>query len=391
MINILPEDEKIAGLGKGKKVWDLFSGAGLFSRGISNVGLIPKVAIEFEPWHAKTYAANFENTPVLMKNIRKIDFEFLSKSIGRPNFIIGGIPCEGFSRARGNKGSSEEQNDLYKYFLKAVEISEPEGVAIEEVPEFLTVYKEGRKFVKGLMDLGYSVSCGVVSSMVYGSAQDRRRFILVARKDGFSFLPIPAQGTRMRTVGEAFSRIDYKKDPYATLHFTTPKLVRKIKGLKQGEVFGWNNQRRLDSKRPSPTILAGTGALHAHPTSNRQLTVREVAELFDVPDNWKFVGSPRTMVSCLGDSVPIKLGTAIGYALMGKVLRKSGEGIMFIDMEKTINGLSGDSNFESGSELKSTYEPVIEKINWDSPDLDCEKFLPIPKQEKQESFVEKDN
>ncbi len=128
----------------------------------------------------------------------------------------------------------------------------------------------------------------------------------------------------MRTIEDAFSRIDYKGDPLARVHFTSPAMSRKIKRVKQGEEFGWNGQRRLDPKRPSPTIVASTGVLHAHPKANRQLTVREVAELFDMPMNWKFVGSPRTMISCMGDAVPIKLGIAVGYALMGKTLRKSG-------------------------------------------------------------------
>lgn len=318
-----PEFEKTKESGRGKKYWDLFSGAGLFSKGLTTVGLRPTLAVEFEPWHAKTYAANFKETPVLLKNIRKIDFDSLRNGIGKPNFIVGGIPCEGFSRARRDMTMSVAQNSLYKSFLRAVEVAEPEGIAVEEVPEFLTMYSEGRNLVQRLHKMGYFVSCGVVSSMVYGSAQDRRRFIMVARKDGFSFLPIPHQGARMRTVQDAFSRIDYKNDPLARTHFTSPAMAKKIKRTKPGEEFGWNGQRRLDPKRPSPTITASTGVLHAHPKSNRQLTVREVAELFDVPPNWKFVGSPRRMISCMGDAVPIKLGIAIGYALLGKVLRKS--------------------------------------------------------------------
>lgn len=333
MEGISPDIVKAAKAGRGKKFWDLFAGAGLVSKALSTVGLKPALAVEFEPWHAKTYAANFEDTPVLMKNIRKVDFSRLRKGIGKPNFIVGGIPCEGFSRARADQTKSVEQNSLYKSFLRAVEAAEPEGIAVEEVPEFLTLYPEGKHLVKRLQKMGYCVSCGVVSSMVYGSAQDRRRFIMVARKDGFSFLPIPHQGSRLRTIEEAFSRIDYKNDPLARTHFTSPGMSRKIKRVKPGEEFGWNGQRRLDPKRPSPTIVATTGILHAHPKANRQLTVREVAELFDVPQNWKFVGSPRRIVSCLGDAVPIRLGIAIGYALLGKVLRKSAPGIAQFEMD----------------------------------------------------------
>lgn len=336
MNGALPEIEKAADAGRGKKFWDLFSGAGLVSKALSMVGLTPALAVEFEPWHAKTYASNFKNTPVLMKNIRKVNFDQLRKGIGKPDFIVGGIPCEGFSRARTDQTQSVDQNSLYKSFLRAVEAAEPEGIAVEEVPEFLTLYPEGKHLVKRLQKMGYCVSCGVVSSMVYGSAQDRRRFIMIARKDGFSFLPIPHQGSRMRTIEDAFSRIDYKNDPLARTHFTSPAMSRKIKRVKPGEEFGWNGQRRLDPKRPSPTIVATTGILHAHPRANRQLTVREVAELFDVPQDWKFVGSPRRIVSCLGDAVPIRLGVAVGYALLGKVLRKSSAGIarFELDLEK---------------------------------------------------------
>jgi DNA (cytosine-5)-methyltransferase 1 len=343
--------EKAKNAGKGKKFWDLFSGAGLFSKALSLIGLTPSLAVEFEPWHAKTYAANFPDTPVLMKNIRKVNFDAVMKGTGKPEYMIGGIPCEGFSRARPDKSMSTDQNSLYKSFLRAAETAQPTGIAVEEVPEFLTLYKEGRRFMKGLSEMGYCISCGIVSSMVYGSAQDRRRFVMVARKDGFSFLPIPAQGTKMRTVEEAFSRIDYKSDPLANVHFTSPQMAKKISKIKPGQEFGWNGQKRLDPKRPSPTIVASTGVLHAHPRANRHLTVREVAELFDLPKNWKFVGSPRTMVSCMGDAVPIKLGIAVGYALMGKVLRKGNPGVEHI---KSSDG---------ANELEETIEKCVQELN----------------------------
>jgi site-specific DNA-cytosine methylase len=122
----------------------------------------------------------------------------------------------------------------------------------------------------------------------------------------------------------------------ARTHCTSPKIARKLKTVKPGEEFGWNGQRRLDPKRPAPTITASVSVLHGHPRADRQLTVREVAELFDVPHDWKFYGVPRRIISCLGDAVPIKLGIAIGYALMGKVLRKAGEGILTLDVDKML-------------------------------------------------------
>jgi site-specific DNA-cytosine methylase len=156
----------------------------------------------------------------------------------------------------------------------------------------------------------------------------------------------------MRTVEEAFSQIDYQKDPLARTHYTTPKMPGKIRRARVWEPFGFNNQRRLDPKRPSPTIVATPEALHAHPRADRYLTVREVAELFDLPKNWKFVGSPRTMVSCMGDAVPIKLGIAVGYALMGKVLRKGDPGIEHI--KSPDNGTN---------ELEKTIEKCVQELN----------------------------
>ena len=117
-----------------------------------------------------------------------------------------------------------------------------------------------------------------------------------------------------------------------------PSTVAKIARVRAGDklsrtdkVFG-AAYRRLDPGRPSPTVTRSGYRDFIHPDEDRMLTVRELAALQSVPDDWEFVGTrldsyssrrrtTMTQFAQVGNAVPPLLAEAVALALMEQVFR----------------------------------------------------------------------
>ena len=68
---------------------------------------------------------------------------------------------------------------------------------------------------------------------------------------------------------------------------------------------------RLDSKKPSPTLVPGHSNFPIHPFENRCITVREAATITGFPKDYKFFGNHTKRCEQVGNAVPPALSTAI--------------------------------------------------------------------------------
>ena len=77
----------------------LFSGAGGFKIGFEKAGFKCLLSSDIEPTSKKTHLKNFKNQPFLLKDIRTIKTSEILKLTNfiKPDLIIGGPPCQGFS------------------------------------------------------------------------------------------------------------------------------------------------------------------------------------------------------------------------------------------------------------------------------------------------------
>jgi DNA (cytosine-5)-methyltransferase 1 len=75
--------------------------------------------------------------------------------------------------------------------------------------------------------------------------------------------------------------------------------------------------RRLIGSEPSKAITGGSLRDFLHPTENRPLTVREAARIQTYPDTFIFTGGQADRIQLIGNSVPPRLGKAIGDHLIG--------------------------------------------------------------------------
>ena len=89
----------------------------------------------------------------------------------------------------GLRDPHDERRDLWRSFLEIVQLSRPQAVLMENVPD-MALDREMfilRSMVEELEQLGYSVEERVVDTWRYGVPQFRQRLILVALQNNTKF------------------------------------------------------------------------------------------------------------------------------------------------------------------------------------------------------------
>ena len=109
-----------AGSRKQLKVLDTFAGAGGFSLGFELAGCRVVGGIEIDSWASQTFAYNHKDALVITQDIQLITDDELRElsRIGRPDILLGGPPCQGYSICRKNAGDpTDPRNSLFNEFL----------------------------------------------------------------------------------------------------------------------------------------------------------------------------------------------------------------------------------------------------------------------------------
>lgn len=146
----------------------------------------------------------------ILGDLRELDLKIFSdlldvSGIAKLGCLIGEPPCQGFSQLRRsesklgsgllkfsgyNKLDEDPRNELVLRFLEVVNHLKPRTLVIENVPQFLNHYHNGKK--GGLADrveflleeMGYHVTCYTVTCSDFGVPQLRRRAILIGSMYG---------------------------------------------------------------------------------------------------------------------------------------------------------------------------------------------------------------
>ena len=181
------------------KTIDLFSGAGGLTTGFHLAGFETLCAIDSNKKALATYQHNYPKTKVIHQDIREVNPSELRHNLGlereQLKAIIGGPPCQGFSRniPAEYRYIDDPQNQLYKSFLEFVKEFKPLYVIMENVPEILTAYKGLFKdqITNQLESLGYKVVSSSLNAAKYGVPQTRSRAFFIASLERLIVLPNP--------------------------------------------------------------------------------------------------------------------------------------------------------------------------------------------------------
>jgi len=322
----------------------LFVGGGGLDLGFKQAGFRLLAASDNEPAAQATHQTNWPDVPFILEDVRKLSIAQIAEATKgrRPDVIIGGPPCQGFSTL-GDRLSADPRNDLVDAFIRIVDGVRPQAVVIENVRAIATEYKgRYRDYVlKRLAQIGYHAHFTILNAADYGVPQLRRRAIFVAFADPritYEF-PVPTHGPGLlpyETVGKAIMDLATKGNeiPNHLVLNHSDKVVQRYRFIPEGGVlplpellpeeirrdnFG-STYKRLHRKRPSLTIVPGNNALPVHPTLDRSLTPREAARIQTFPDNYVFVGDRRRQCILVGNAVPPLLGQVLACSVWEKIL-----------------------------------------------------------------------
>lgn len=365
---------------------DLFSGCGGFSLGAHLAGCTTLAAVDIDANLQSAYKLNFPKVAAINGDVAKLDAAGWRKILDgkRPDAVIGGPPCQGFSRM-GKRDKADPRNDLVGHFYRQIDILKPKFFVMENVEGLLddgngdVLDRAMEKVAKRYKMIGPVV----VDAAHFGAATSRRRVIVVGFNpdeidpieedvlidtegykstsvaDAIFDLPAPIAGRgaaddfgwakypeidrrtlsayakRMRggppaDLGWEKARECLSKNAVSGLFETvhTKEVVARFKKVKPGKPDTISKCPRLSWDGLCPTLRAGTGADKGsfqsirplHPTEPRVITVREAARLQGFPDWFVFHPTKWHSFRMIGNSV----SPVFSQALLSRIVMKSG-------------------------------------------------------------------
>ena len=177
---------------------DSFAGGGGASTGIeAALGRAPDVAINHNASALALHAANHPQTLHIDSNIWDVEPRWVTQ--GRDVGLLWASPdCKHFSKAKGGAPRDRNTRDLAWVVVRWAEDVRPDVICMENVEEFVTwgpVDEDGQPvkelagvtfdlWVKRLKRAGYKVQWRELRACDYGAPTIRKRWFLVARRDG---------------------------------------------------------------------------------------------------------------------------------------------------------------------------------------------------------------
>ncbi|MCS6177752.1 DNA cytosine methyltransferase [Shewanella baltica] len=346
---------------------DLFCGCGGFGLGAELAGFKSIAAVDVDETLQSAYKLNFPHTRVIKGDLSTMDENSWRLIVQNSvvDGVIGGPPCQGYSRM-GKREQTDPRNQLLHHYFRHITILNPKFFVMENVEGLLDeCYKDVLNDAINIVSDKYTIiGPKVVDATDYGAATKRKRVIIFGYdplrvnavsaeelfdnsecrsttvKDAIFDLAEPISQSKdkkdfgwgeyngkrslseyalkMRSlppkdVGstEAIRRLKAKmlSGFFDTQH--TPEVTKRYEALQPEEVDSISRSKKLSWSGVCPTLRAGTGADKGsyqavrpiHPTSARVITVREAARLQGFPDWFCFHPTKWHSFRMIGNSV----------------------------------------------------------------------------------------
>lgn len=342
----------------------LFSGAGGLDYGFEAAGVDIGTAVECDRDSCSTLRRRFGDR-VIERDVFQVPTEEMlavtGVAAGEIDLLIGGPPCQPFSKSGfWRTGDTERLEDpraaTLEAYLRVVEEAIPKVAFLENVAGLgYSGKSEGLDFLLSRLDAinrrigtNYQCTCKVLNAANFGVPQHRQRFILIASRDGESFvMPQATHGepdamlvdyaepyhTAFDAIGDI--NVDEGEDlqvrgKWADLLPSIPEGLNYLHHTDRGEglpLFGWRRRfwsflLKLSKSLPSWTIQAqpgpSVGPFHWH---NRRLSIRELCRLQTIPDSVEIVGGRTSAQRQIGNAVPSLLGEVLAREICVQLLR----------------------------------------------------------------------
>lgn len=327
------------------KIISLFCGAGGLDLGFKQEGFGVALAIDFEPSAIKTHKRNFKKTASLAADLTELGPEgvlsFVKDQLpeGSRIGVIGGPPCQGFSRANPNSDVDDPRNLLPSLYVEIIKKLQKNYIVEFVVFENVLGMKDKKhstkyhSLISGLKSSKFIVDEQELCALDFGVPQNRRRIIVSAiRKDqGYGKLFLKkrkGKSTVREAIGDLGEPAFYSKNlsksdiPLHPNHWTM-----KPKSHRFSDNFLHNGKarsfRKLKWDKASPTIAFGNREIHVHPNGNRRLSIYEAMLLQGFPPSFILEGNLSQQVTQISNAVPPPLARSIAFAVKKSLESKS--------------------------------------------------------------------
>lgn len=330
------------------KAISMFSGAGGLDIGAQLAGVKVISSLDIFEDSVETLKRNpfFKDTLHEVGDITQMTgahySELLAKEKPKKLIIIGGPPCQPFSKAgywvtNEKRNSSEDPRNLIVPYFKIIEDLQPDGFVLENVESILhPSNKEAVDTIYSMLSrLGYKCSMLKINAAEHGIPQKRKRvFFLASKKEIKASLP-QTHGSEKEILLNP-NLLPYERVIDWIGKFDTPEFCDdenlKAEGKWEHELtcipFGknyisltardnhpnpvfvagkryWLSLLKLHPFQPSWTIIASPGHWEGpFHWKNRRLNTRELAAIQTFPDDYVFYGSSYSKHKQIGNAVP---------------------------------------------------------------------------------------
>lgn len=332
----------------------LFSGAGIGETYFKDIGIDIIVANELVEKRANLYHAINPDTKVICGDItdEKVFSQILTACPAKVDFLLASPPCQGMSVAGKNRCQetmeSDKRNYLITYVVKAIKLTDPDYVLIENVPALLKLKLEYDFKYRTVLEIlqyefkdKYLINSDIVDSSDYGVPQTRLRAIIKMHKlntqwewpqkqekvtveQAIGHLPSLEAGEKS-DIKWHFARSHTKDNilwmkhtPTGKSAFSNPIYYPKKKDGTR--IKGYESSyRRIRWDAPAPTITIRNDCIgsqrNVHPgrllpdntySDARVLTPLELMLLNSLPADWNIPDdTPEILIrQCIGESIP---------------------------------------------------------------------------------------
>src|SRR3569623_1097212 len=334
--------------------------------GFEAAGFDTSVALEWDHQACETLRANRPKWAVIERDITEVPsaeiLEAGSLKKGEASILIGGPPCQPFSKAGyWHRGDSLRLDDpranTLAAYLRVLEDTVPhaflleivEGLAYEGKDEGLRLLLDAIEVINKKTKSKYRPVFQVLNAADHGLPQLRKRVLMVAARDGSTFrfpMPTHAQPAEQmtlldrlpphRTAWDALADVGPEpgedlemRGAWADLLPSIPEGQNYLWHTDRGgglPLFGWRRRfwsflLKLGKNQPSWTIQAQPGpAIGPFHWANRRLSMRELCRLQTFPDDVTITGNRTSVQKQIGNAVPSLLAEVVAREIRVQLL-----------------------------------------------------------------------
>jgi DNA (cytosine-5)-methyltransferase 1 len=321
----------------------LFCGAGGLDLGFEEAGYDVRLAFDVRKDSIASYN---HNRPAyghgMVQDVSKLPLPTLDRLAGgrfAPEGVIGGPPCQSFSRANSGSVDTDPRHTLplaYASLLRRLNEREPlKFFVMENVTGLMSDRHKHRlrQMESEFKKAGFTVSSAVLLGTDYGTPQKRERLFLVGINTqlygGVQWTPPqklttdPAKLTVKATIGHLPDATLFEKNltpddiAFHVNHWCMQP--RSSRFTTQGALTPGDGRNRsfktLAWNKPSLTVAYGHREVHIHPNCHRRLSVYEAMLLQGFPKDYELIGSLSSQIVQVSEAVPPPMARAVAESV----------------------------------------------------------------------------